>query len=312
MKTPNSVSSKPGAGHIAALKVRLKGEQQYNENFAYAYNSLRAYPLVRMQYQRSEALVCPLMTLLYWKFTGGLYYELVGNPEFGNEFGEGFQSYVGEVIERACADPMIRLGEKEYVIGKAKKRSVDWIVADENAAMFVECKSKRLSWGSKASLTDLQPLEADIDNMAAAIVQVYKTIADYRADAYPHFSPAKDRRIFPTVVTLENWRMFGPVMMNKLGEAVTLRLASEELGAELLQEMPYSVWGIEDLEVGLQIMHSNGISAFMEGKLNDPEMRLWDWHGYMTDRYRTFFPAKRLFDKEYDEMFADLFAAQET
>ena len=116
--------------------------------------------------------MCPLMTLLYWKFTGGLYYELVGVPDFGNEFGEGFQSYVGEVIERACPDPMIRLGEKEYVIGKAKKRSVDWIVADEEAALFVECKSKRLSWGAKASLTDLQPLEADIDNMAAAIVQV--------------------------------------------------------------------------------------------------------------------------------------------
>jgi hypothetical protein len=300
-------TSKP----IAALKTQLKGEQQYNENFAYAYNSLRAYPLVRMQYQGSEALVCPLMTLLYWKFTGGLYYDLVGVPEFGNEFGEGFQSYVGEVIERACPDPMIRLDEEEYVIGKARKRSVDWIVADEKAALFVECKSKRLSWGAKASLIDLQPLETDIDNMAAPIVQVYKTIADYQANAYPHFSMTEDRKVFPTVVTLENWRMFGPVMMDKLGEAVTQRLSDESLRPELLQEMPYSVWGIEELEVGLQIMHSNGIIAFMEGKLNDPDKRRWDWHGYMTDQYRTLFPAKRLFDKEYDEMFADLFATQD-
>ena len=36
-------TSKP----ISALKATLKSQQQYNENFAYAYNSLRAIPLVR-------------------------------------------------------------------------------------------------------------------------------------------------------------------------------------------------------------------------------------------------------------------------
>jgi hypothetical protein len=37
-----------------------------------------------MQYQDSEALVCLMITLLYWSFTGGLYYELIGVPEFAN------------------------------------------------------------------------------------------------------------------------------------------------------------------------------------------------------------------------------------
>ena len=46
-----------------------------------------------------RCLVCPMMTLLYWRFTGGLYYELIGVPEYANEFGEGFQKYVGEVVE---------------------------------------------------------------------------------------------------------------------------------------------------------------------------------------------------------------------
>lgn len=301
-----SFASKP----IAALKAQLKTEQQYNANFAYAYSSLRAFPLVRMQYQGSEALVCPMMTLLYWRFTGGLYYELIGVPEFANEFGEGLQKYVGEVVERACPDPMLRLPEREYVVGKAKKRSVDWIVAQDAAALFLECKSKRLSWGAKASLTDLKPLKTDIDSMAAAIVQVYKTIADYRNNAYPHF-PAKDGlKVFPTVVTLENWRMFGAVIMNMLADGVARRLASDGLSADLTTEMPYSVLAIEELETALQIMRAKGIGGFMGGKLNDPEMRQWDWHGYMTSEYRSFFPAKRLFTDQYDEMFAGLYAAQ--
>jgi hypothetical protein len=118
-------TSKP----IRELKSQLKGEQQYNANFAYAYSSLRAFPLVKMSYKGADALVCPLMTLLYWRFTGGLYYEFIGVPEFANEFGDGFQNYVGEVLERACPDPMQRLSEHEYAVGKAKKRSVDWIIA---------------------------------------------------------------------------------------------------------------------------------------------------------------------------------------
>ena len=71
---------------------------------------------------------------------------------------------------------MLRLPEKDFVVGKAKKRSVDWIVAHDAATLFLKCKSKRLSWGAKASLTDLKPLKPDIDSMAAAIVQLYKTI----------------------------------------------------------------------------------------------------------------------------------------
>jgi hypothetical protein len=56
-------TSKP----LSDLKVLVKDGQQYNENYAYAFNSLRAVPLVRMSYQGRDSYVCPLMTLLYWR-----------------------------------------------------------------------------------------------------------------------------------------------------------------------------------------------------------------------------------------------------
>ena len=129
-----------------------------------------------MTYQGGDAYVCPLMTLLYWRFTGGLYYELIGVPEFANEFGDGFQDYVGDVIERACPAPMQHLDECEYVVGKAKKRSVDWIVFDEHSALFIECKAKRLSWGAKVSLSDLGSLEADIERLVAALTTLWSEL----------------------------------------------------------------------------------------------------------------------------------------
>jgi hypothetical protein len=202
-------------------------------------------------------------------------------------------------------------GQQPYTVGKAQKRTVDWIVAHEHAALFLECKAKRLSWDAKSSLEDLGPLEADIENMAAAVVQVYKTLVDHLDNAYPHL-PAKDgRKIFPAVVTLENWRMFGPVMMNKLTEAVTAKLKGAGLPPHLVEQMPYSVWAIEELEVGLQIIHANGIAGFMEGKLKSTEMRQWDWHGYMTNQYPRSSPAKTLFKTDYKEMFSELYRAQE-
>ncbi len=302
-----SFTSKP----LSELKAQLKVEQQYTENFAYAFNSLRAFPLVRMSYQGKDSYVCPLMTLLYWRFTGGLYYDFVGVPEFGNAFGDGFQEYVGEVIGRACLDPLQHIPEQEYVVGKSMKRTVDWIVASDDAALLIECKAKRLSWDAKAALTDLRPLETEIDSMASAVVQIYKTLADHLANAYPNFPVKEGRKLFPSIVTLENWRLFGPVMMNKLEEAVASKLDAAGVPRAVLEQMPYSVWAIEELEVGLQIMNANGITNFMDSKLKDREMRQWDWHGYMTKKFPKAFPAKKLFEADYDEMFAALYAAQD-
>jgi hypothetical protein len=210
---------------LADLKPILKAEQRYDADFAYAYNSLREFPLIRMSFNQDDAFVCPLPTLLFWRMTGGLYYNLINDPRFANHFGDSFQEYVGEVWRRAITNTAMRLlPEEEYGPKKARKRSVDWIVADEHAAVFLECKAKRLSWGAKTSLNDLTLLEADIDAMADAVVQVYKTIADYQIGLYSHFSCEADRKIYPVVVTLENWRMFGPAMLDRLSNSVTEKI----------------------------------------------------------------------------------------
>jgi hypothetical protein len=293
---------------LAELKVTLNAEQQYNANFAYAYNSLRAFPLVRMPFLNDgDAFVCPLPTLLFWKITGGLYYDLIDDPRFSNPFGESFQSYVGEVLQRAITNSAMRvLPEEEYGPKKARKRSVDWIIADEHSAIFLECKAKRLSWGAKSSLNDLTKLEADIDNMAAAVVQVYKTVADYQRGQYPNFPYQIQRKIYPVIVTFENWRMFGSIMFDRLASAITEKISDESLPNNMIETMPYAVLAIEELEIGGQIINIVGISDFLEGKLNDAEMRTWEWHGYMTKRFPNQFPARKLFDPDYEKLFANL------
>jgi hypothetical protein len=293
--------------NLADMRQELRKEQQYNSKFAYAYGVLRARPLVTVRRGQTEVLLCPLPTLLFWRITGGLYYELVGDSRFSQPFGENFQRYVGEVAERACGSGRIKLlPEQRYGPKTTQRDTVDWILDDGDAALFLECKAKRLSRDAKTELDDLRPLDNDIEHMANAVLQVYRTASDYLGNQYPHFAFKPDRKIFPAVVTLENWHMFGPEMLSRLRQAVEAKLSASGMSPSLLSTMPYSVWSIEELERALQIVDSVRLLDFLDGKIEDKEMRGWEWAGYMTRRFGEGFARRNLFHQEYLSMFEGL------
>jgi hypothetical protein len=181
------------------LASRLRDEHSLDEGFAYRYSSLREFPLVRLSHNGRDEVACPVPTLLFWRMTTGLYYTLKDVPRFPTAFGASFQRYVGEVLHQRISNPQRAvLNEGEYHVGQRRKDTVDWIVQQgDEAALFVECKTKRLTWASKAGLADLAALEQDIRKLAGAVVQVYKTIADYRAGHYPQLAYVEARRIYP-------------------------------------------------------------------------------------------------------------------
>lgn len=290
---------------ITELKSQLKSEQRYDDSFAYAYSSLRAYPLIRATYRGHEVIWCPFPTILFWRYTGGLYYALAGDPRFSQAIGEAVQGYVGEAIERACPAPTINLcPEEEYFVGKSRKDTVDWILSDERSALFIECKSKRLSMEGKTGLSDTTALVRDIDKIANAIVQTYKTIGDYREGCYPHFQYLPERKIYPVIVTLENWYLFGPRLMKELKGNVVTKLTNANISQQVLEDMPYSVWAVEDLEIAMQIIDTTGVREFMDGKIADPEMNDWPWKTYMGTRFPDLVQGKNLFSDEFEAFFS--------
>ncbi|CUT13660.1 hypothetical protein BF49_4740 [Bradyrhizobium sp.] len=291
------------ADDVASLKTKLKDEQKYNESFAYAYNSLRTRPIVFMCSGTSDVAICPIPTLLFWRFTSGLYYDFINIAAFANLFGESYQAYVGEAI-RAAAPKLTILEEQIYTIGTREKRSVDWIVSDtQGSALFLECKVKRLRWDTKQTLSDTSALEQDISYMASAVVQTYRTIQDCLAGRYPHFAAKDTVKIYPCIITLENWHMHGPVMYGLFREQVKARMKLEGLPEEFLTEMPYSIWPIDDFELGLQIMNESSVAAVMNGKLLDNEHRDWEWRPYLSKCFKE--PRKELFEDDYRRLFSD-------
>jgi hypothetical protein len=102
-------------------------------------------------------------------------------PGFDNAFGDAFQWYVGQVIERGTQRESTRFySEAQYRVGKDSKRTVDWIVQQDGAAIFVEAKTKRLAHQAKVEIIEGDILPLELDKLAAMVVQAYKSTA-YRA-----------------------------------------------------------------------------------------------------------------------------------
>jgi hypothetical protein len=200
------------------------------------------------------------------------------------------------------------LAEAEYQVGRNRKDTVDWIIwQGDEAALFVECKTKRLTWASKVTLGDLTALEHDVRKLAGAVVQVYRTIMDYRHNRYTHLPFTVQRRIYPVVVTLEDWYFFGNELPIRLEAAVRTDMAAAALPTIWLEEMPYSIMSIDEFEKVTGVINTVGVHPFVTGKVLDGKFRYWTYNAYCNDRYADeVINLPPLFNDEYDAMFAEI------
>jgi hypothetical protein len=291
------------------LRKRLNAEHKLDADFAYRYSSLREYPLIGISHQGQTSFACPIPTLLFWRLTSGLYYLLKHEKGFSNPFGRSFQNYIGQVsARRITTDALQLLEETEYQVGKERKDTVDWVINQGgDAAIFLECKTKRLTWDAKVNLADLTALDHDIRKLSGAIVQVYRTIKDYRDGHYPHLPFLVERRIYPIVVTLEDWYLFGQELPGRLDAYVRNDMLKAGLPTDWVQQMPYSIMSIDEFETAIGVVNTVGVHTFVSGKVLDPERRRWAYGAYCLDRYKKEVgDLPSVFDDEFEAMFSAL------
>lgn len=290
------------------LATRLRAEHTLDEGFAYRYSSLREFPLVKISHYGRDEIACPIPTLLFWRITTGLYYNLKDVRGFPKAFGASFQRYVGEILHQRITNPqMALLSEEEYYVGRNRKDTIDWIIQHgDEAALFVECKAKRLTWASKAGLADLSALEQDVRKLAGAVVQAYKTIADYRAGHYPNIAFVVSRQIYPAIVTLEDWYFFGLEMYDRLDAAVRLSMETAGLPVAWADEMPYLILSVHEFEMAAGVINAAGVHPVIARKVEDPELRRWGFASYCSHQYpEEVRNLAELFREEYDAMLAN-------
>jgi hypothetical protein len=283
---------------IGDAKAAASNAQSHDINWAYKLNPLRLTPLLKIN---DDLISAPLPPLILKRLTEGLYFDLVGHRvEFDRAWGPAFQEYVGEATSRAVAGGTVSvLGEERYGSKKAPKDSVDWIVADRTGTLFIECKASRMRLVGRIDLRTEQSIVEEIGRLAAFVLQTYRTLSDALASNYPHWKP-NGQPVYPVVVTLDDWQAFGDKVHEGIQKALDDGIAGGAIDAALVDNHPFSVVKIGDLEAALKIMSGTGIGPFMSGKC-EGEMRTWDFHSYMLhDHKERLATIENLFADEYD------------
>ena len=71
----------------------------------------------------------------------------------------------------------------------------------------------------------------------------------------------------------------------------------------IMNEAPYAVISINDLERLVQVIAVAGIFEIIAGKLLDDAKRTWVWHGYLNDHAGQIQLRPTLFGDEWEAMF---------
>lgn len=262
------------------LRTAMVERQSYDVNWAYSFNPLRAFPLVHAGNPRS--LMCPAPPILLQRLTDGLYFDLIrADRRFGSAIGKAFEHYVGKVVERLGGD-IFNLRE-ETCWGKPERRSVDWIVSDNSASLFVECKLGRLDIASQTEISPEPPFVAAIGRLAGNVGQLYATLSEALAGGYPHWKP-DGRPVHPIVVTFHEWFCFGPFFYKHLDELVDTEFEKRELDRALLERHPYCVCSIAEFEGLLTAGREATIDVVVSEKMSAAHRQSL-MRGFLADRY---------------------------
>ena len=286
-------------GQLREVALR---HQSLDDSWAFTWNPLRLFPLVRYDPHHPDYVMCPVPRFAQERITTGVFYDIVKEHGFSDAFGPAFQRYVGEVIAAACSDGFTVTPESEYNVGKDRKDGVDWTISDNSGVLYIECKTKRMRLGAK-DLSNLAELESDLTELAKAIVQHYKNINDVLAGRTQQAAPSVP--VFMMVVTLESWHLMSTTVRRQLADMVVDRMQKAALPLQMIDDIPWQVVAAQEFEQMVQVFNEEGIASVLGEKVT-PDYRDWDFNGFIHQT-RAGWPARYmpLFPEDEARLFPD-------
>lgn len=264
------------------IQTTLSKERVIDKDYLYHFHSLIKYPLIKIN-GANPRIECPIVDLLMRRFTSGLYYELYNEKGFDQQFGQAFEHYTKEVAGHSYPSQII--DEQSFSSGRGQKQSSDFFICDDTAVLFVECKTKRLSFDAKTKLYADEVMENQMGILADAVVQTYKSIIDWRSGDYPDF-PGDSRQAFPLIVTLEDWFLFDRNLLTSLNEKVSERLNTAKTSTSFLANSPFTICSIYEFEKAIPVIKKVGIKSFFSTKNSDSNFRDRQLLNFVQHKYK--------------------------
>ena len=291
------------------MKQRLASERKLDDTFKYQFHALQSQPIIFTELNKRPAHICPIPTLLFWRITSGVFYDLVKVPGFDNAFGTSFQDYVGKMLEKTFDSTSTKVYPEEP---DTRPKRADWIIDQPTSFMLVECKTKRMTIGARTTIQDDNELHAQLEVISEAVVQSYQALEAYKNGKYRpqqyQYDPAKCP--FICVVTLENWRLMGS-QLEKLREIVRERLQHTGLDPRLMQQAPFIICSVNEMEEFTYLLKTYELADIVRSYGDDPEQSSWAFISYFSSRYKEELKLYQyVFADEIDKIFTFQLASQ--
>lgn len=286
----NSVSSEICSAFISKFSIHFEDLKRqyislasYDVNWAYTFNPLRKTPLLYLP--NEDAVICPIPQFLIRRVTNELYFDLVANQDaFSLHFGPAVQTMIGDVAAVSNVSKSFTiLPEARYGSKKAVKDSADWIISDQTAHLFIECKGARVKFQGISDLSSRKFIESEFARIKGFALQLYKTLNSALNGEYPHWQP-DDRPIYLMVVTLEDWQTFGLHVQRLVFDPLKNELAASGINPDIVDKHPLSFSGIEDFELAINAADAFGIDAVFKRK-NEGEYPQWSIGTFVNQNF---------------------------
>ena len=158
---------------------------------------------------------------------------------------------------------------------------------------------------AKLSLNSDDALNEQLDKLSSAVIQTYRAVQAFKDGRYkkPNFKFDPKKEIYPVVVTLESWYLFGkPIRM--LSEIVEKKMELASLPVDWLNEMPFIVCNISELEKLAQLIKIRGSIKEVLGNKGKEETKYWELYTYLHDKFKEdVSQIKPLFEEEFSTIF---------
>lgn len=262
-------------------ELQSSTERKMNAEFFYYFDSLRRYPMILTKLNGVDSHICPVPTYLYWRVTDGIYYELVNEKGFDQAIGKGFKDYIGEVLAEQSYPTDIKVIDADKFISESLPKP-DWILVQSETCAFVECKAKRMTLEARTDINVNPATETQLEKLAESIIQCYLAVLDAKERSYKQLGLMKT--IFPMVVTMENWYIFGDVMA-LLDVKVKAVATKKGVDWTFIKDHPYLVLSAQEFETMSVLMKSKNLSEIVSPFLSDKKYEQWQFETYLFDKF---------------------------
>ncbi|MBY0364340.1 MAG: hypothetical protein K2X45_20730 [Phreatobacter sp.] len=263
---------------IGPLHAAILAAQKYDLDWLYAFNPMVDTPFIYWEGAPSDFLQCPLPALALNRMSERLHFDLLRAGTHGEAIGKAFEAYIFDYASRVLPRDRFAVSpEARYRVGKQQKHGVDVIIDDADAAVFVECKTKRLSVPGKFAADGVR-LEGEIDALGGMIARHYSNVLDALGGKTSW--QQRECKTFMLLVTLDDWRMFGIHSPSMVADAVKKSLIAKGMPETLWDQMPCMLISAEDFEIVTEIVSKVGLAKFFD-KFSTPEFRGWPARGLL-------------------------------